>query len=112
MDGEMAERVGTWHAAGLTEEIAPGEMAAREIADVQVALYNVEGTFFATNNVCTHGYALLSDGWLDDAVVECPLHGGQFDVCTGKALCEPAEHALQTYPIRVVDGRIEVLLPS
>ncbi len=37
---------------------------------------------------------------------------GQFDVCTGKALCEPAEHALQTYPIRVVDGRIEVLLPS
>jgi nitrite reductase/ring-hydroxylating ferredoxin subunit len=58
-------------------------------------------------------YALLTDGWLDDAVVvECPLHGGQFDVCTGKAICTPAEADLQTYPARIVDGQIEVLLPA
>jgi hypothetical protein len=51
-------------------------------------------------------------GWLDSNVVECPLHGGQFDVSTGKAVCSPAEVDIQTYAVRVTNGRIEVLLPE
>jgi nitrite reductase/ring-hydroxylating ferredoxin subunit len=101
-----------WHAVAKLDEVGAGEMIARDIGDVQIALYNIGGDIFATDNVCTHAYALLTDGWLDDAVVECPLHGGQFNVCTGKAICTPAEVDLQTYPVRVVEGQIEVLLPS
>lgn len=100
-----------WRALAALDEVGPGQMIAREFGDVQVALYNVGGDIFATDNVCTHAYALLTDGWLDDAVVECPLHGGQFNVCSGKAICTPAEVDLRTYPVRVVDGQVEVLLP-
>lgn len=112
MGEEMAESAGTWHAVGAAEEIGPGEMAAREVAGVQIALYNVGGALFATDSVCTHAYALLSDGWLDDDVVECPLHGGQFSVRTGKALSDPAEQDLRTYPVRIVEGQVEILLPA
>jgi nitrite reductase/ring-hydroxylating ferredoxin subunit len=101
-----------WRVVATLGEVDAGQMIAREIGEVHIALYNVGGTVFATDNVCTHAYALLTDGWLDDAVVECPLHGGQFDVCTGKAMCTPAEADLQTYPVRIVDGQIEVLLPA
>jgi nitrite reductase/ring-hydroxylating ferredoxin subunit len=110
---EMAgEETGSeWRALATLEEVSPGQMIAREFGSVQVALYNVGGDIFATDNVCTHAYALLTDGWLDDDVVECPLHGGQFNVCTGKATCTPAEVDLRTYSVRVVKEQIEVLLP-
>ena len=101
-----------WRVVATLDEIDVGQMIAREIADVHIALYNVDGSIFATDNVCTHAYALLTDGWLDDAIVECPLHGGQFNVCTGKAICTPAEVDLKTYPVRIVEGEIEVLLPA
>lgn len=108
----MDETGSQWHALATVDDLGPGEMIAREFKEVHVALYNIRGDIFATDNVCTHAYALLTDGWLDDAIVECPLHGGQFNVCTGKAICSPAEVALQTYSVRIVDGRVEVLLPS
>jgi len=101
-----------WHVVATLDEVDIGQMIARDIADVHVALYNVGGNIFATDNVCTHAYALLTDGWLDDAVVECPLHGGQFNVRTGEATCTPAEVDLQAYSVRVVEGKIEVLLPA
>ena len=101
-----------WHDLAALGDIPAGEMDAYEIGDIHIALYNIDGTIFATDNVCTHALALLTDGWLDGNIVECPLHGGQFDVCTGKATCSPAELDLQTYTVRVVNGRVEVLVPA
>lgn len=101
-----------WHGVVLEQEIQPGKMIAREIGDLRIVLYSVNGEIFATNNVCTHAYALLSDGWLDDDVVECPLHGGQFNVRSGKALCDPVDRDLTTFPVRIQDGQIQILLPS
>lgn len=101
-----------WRALALLDEVKPGQMIARELGELRIALYNIDGEIFATDNVCTHAYALLTDGWLDDALVECPLHGGQFNVCTGKAMSAPAEVDLRTYSVRVVDGRVEVLVPT
>ena len=100
-----------WVPVLACDTLPAGEMIGLEIGDHRVAVYNVDGTFHATDNVCTHAYALLTDGWLDDAVVECPLHGGQFNVCTGEAICTPAEVNLRTFSVRVVDGQVEVLLP-
>jgi nitrite reductase/ring-hydroxylating ferredoxin subunit len=101
-----------WHVVAAIGDVDAGQMIAREIGATQIALYNVGGNIYATDNVCTHAYALLTDGWLDDAVVECPLHGGQFNVCTGKAICAPAEVNLRTYPVRIFEEQIEVLLPG
>ena len=64
----------------------------------------------ATDNVCTHAFALLSDGWLDGEYVECPLHGGRFEVATGKAMGDPVVCDLRTFPVRVSGDDIEILI--
>ncbi len=108
----MTSPAGEWHDLAASTDLAPGEMIACEVGSHQLALYNVDGTIHATDNVCSHAYALLTDGWLENDVVECPLHGGQFNVCTGKAVCDPAEVDIRTYEVRIEDGRVLVLVPE
>lgn len=103
---------GTWVPTIAAESIAEGQMIGVEIGDVRIALYRVNGRFHATANVCTHAFAILSDGWLDGDIVECPLHGGRFNVCTGKAGGDPVETDLQVYPTRIETGIVEVLLET
>jgi nitrite reductase/ring-hydroxylating ferredoxin subunit len=100
----------SWHPVCAKTDIDTGAMLPFEIGDLQIALYNVGGEIFATDNICTHAYALLTDGLLEDDMVECPLHGGCFDVKTGKAMCEPVEHDLQIYRTRIVDDRVEIFV--
>ncbi len=99
---------GVWHAVCATADLAAGAMVAIEIGELQIAIYNVAGEFFATDNVCSHEYALLTDGLLEYDMVECRLHGACFDVKTGKAQCEPAETDLRVYPTRLTGDRVEV----
>jgi len=101
-----------WITLVPASEIEDGTMLGFEIGDLHLALYHVGGQFHATDNICTHAFALLTDGWLEGHVIECPLHGGQFDVTTGAALCEPAECALKTWPVRVANGEVQVDLSS
>jgi naphthalene 1,2-dioxygenase ferredoxin component len=63
---------------------------------------------YATENICTHGQARLSDGFLEGCEIECPLHQGKFDVRDGKALCEPVTDALRSYAVKVEGGRVFV----
>lgn len=74
----------------------------------EFALYRIGGEFHVTDNWCTHGQARLSEGFVMDHCVECPLHQGQFDVRTGQPMCEPVTEAIRVYPVRVVDGGVEV----
>jgi 3-phenylpropionate/trans-cinnamate dioxygenase ferredoxin component len=91
-------------------EVPPGT-AKRVVADDrEIAIFNVDGELFATDDICSHEEASLSDGELDDHVVECPLHGARFDVRTGKALSLPAVRPIDTFSVRVVDGKVEVEL--
>ncbi len=72
-----------------------------------VAVYRVADAFYATDDVCSHGQALLSEGEVDeDCVVECPWHGGTFDVRTGEALSFPCVLPIKSYPVTVEDGRV------
>ncbi|WP_436785598.1 non-heme iron oxygenase ferredoxin subunit [Stutzerimonas frequens] len=72
-----------------------------------VAVYRVADAFYATDDICSHGQALLSEGEVDeDCVVECPWHGGTFDVRTGEALSFPCVLPIKTYPVTVEDGRV------
>ena len=82
------------------------------IAGRDLAIYKVEGEFFATDNICTHGQARLCDGFLDGFEIECPHHQGKFDVRDGRATCEPATVAVRSYPVRVEGGRVFVQLPD
>lgn len=105
----MVESDTRWLDTGLTADMEDGQMVAIQIEEHKIAIYKVAGAFFATDNICTHAYALLTDGWLDEQIVECPLHGGRFDVTTGEALCEPVTCNLRRFDIRLSDsGRLEV----
>ena len=89
-ESDMAEA--GWVRVASVSDVAEGQVHAVRVGDREIAVYHLAGgDFRATDNICTHEYAMLSDGWLEDGCIECPLHAARFDVKTGKALCAPAE---------------------
>lgn len=110
MSDGLADR---WIDVLSLNELAKGEMAPIEVDGRTIALYRLaDDEVRATDNICTHAFAYLTDGWLEDGEVECPLHGGRFDVRTGAGLCAPIEEALRVYEVRIEEGRILLALPS
>jgi len=99
-----------WVRAAPRSDLTEGEVLGVEVAGHSIALYAVDDGVFATDNICTHAYACLSDGWLDGEVIECPLHAARFDVRTGRVLDPPATEDLKTYPARVVGDEIQIRL--
>ena len=99
-----------WATAAQRSKLAEGEVLGVEIGDKSIALYNVGGEILATDNICTHAFAMLSDGWLDGDCIECPLHAGRFDVRTGKALGPPVDEDIKVYPVRIVGDDVQVKL--
>jgi nitrite reductase/ring-hydroxylating ferredoxin subunit len=97
-----------WVTVASAAAIADGDMIGVKVGDKLIALYNVAGRIYATDNVCTHAFAVLTDGWLDGAEVECPLHAGRFDIATGKGLGPPIPSDLKTYKVRIVDGAVQI----
>lgn len=83
------------------EDVPEGEVFRVQGTAEAIALYNVDGEFFATQDRCTHGEWSLSDGYVDGGVVECSLHWGKFCVRTGKVKSLPACEPLKVYPVRV-----------
>jgi naphthalene 1,2-dioxygenase system ferredoxin subunit len=106
----MSEGEGGWVRVAGRGELGAGEVIGVEVGGRSIAIYDCDGELFATDNICTHAYACLSDGWLDGTTIECPLHAARFDVRTGEVLDPPATENLKTYPVRLRDGEIEVKL--
>jgi naphthalene 1,2-dioxygenase system ferredoxin subunit len=99
-----------WTAVASLDDFAASDVIAVHAAGREVAIYLVGGTVYATANRCTHGDASLCDGFLEGHEIECPHHQGRFDVRSGAATAAPAEVALATWPARLVDGRVELLI--
>ena len=97
-----------WIAVATEGELFEGAAIAVTPIDDEIAIYKTEaGEVFATDNICTHdGHGRLCEGWLEGYEIECPLHQGKFDVCTGQALCAPLTENIRTYPVRIVDRRV------
>jgi 3-phenylpropionate/trans-cinnamate dioxygenase ferredoxin subunit len=91
------------HLVAKTSEIAEDEAKKVIIGDQHVAVFNLGGKFYATDDICTHAYASLSEGYIEDGYVECPLHAGRFDIKTGKAQGVPVTEDIKTFPVKV-DG--------
>jgi nitrite reductase/ring-hydroxylating ferredoxin subunit len=110
--GFMAEQTEQYVAVAKIDDLAPGEMMEVDVMGHEIALFNVDGELYATGNICTHAYTHLTDGdFYEDMrgwVVECPLHGSQFDVTTGEAVSLPATGNAGKYDVKVVDGEILV----
>jgi MocE subfamily Rieske [2Fe-2S] domain protein len=99
---------GNWHFAGNAIDFDDEDIEQVKVGSLAIAVYRAKGKFYATQDLCTHERAYLSDGILIDCVVECPFHQGRFDVRNGKAMSAPAFVPLKTYPLKVVDGKIYV----
>ncbi|QDF38807.1 non-heme iron oxygenase ferredoxin subunit [Bradyrhizobium symbiodeficiens] len=109
MEAQFETQGGRWVKVAELGDLPKGSMTCIAPDDIPIAIYHLDdGSLWATEAVCSHQYALLTDGILEDDLVECPLHGAQFNVKTGKALSEPAEIDLRTYEVRL-DG-MDILL--
>jgi 3-phenylpropionate/trans-cinnamate dioxygenase ferredoxin subunit len=97
-----------WFEVAGAEALDEDEIVGAEVGGRPVAVARTQGRLFAFDNVCTHQYALLSDGFVEDGTVECPLHQGKFECATGNALCAPVTQAIRVYPVREQDGRVLV----
>jgi naphthalene 1,2-dioxygenase ferredoxin component len=95
-----------WTDVAALDAVPEDDVIGISIAGKEIALYAVEGKIYATDNLCTHGAARLSDGFLEGREIECPLHQGKFDVCTGQAMCAPLTQDIKIYSTRIDNNRI------
>ena len=95
-----------WHPAGNAADFEDEDVEQIWVGQLAVAVYKANGQFYATQDVCTHEHAYLSDGVVVDCIVECPFHQGRFDVRTGKAMCAPLTEDLRSYPVKIEGGRV------
>jgi 3-phenylpropionate/trans-cinnamate dioxygenase ferredoxin component len=89
-------------------DVRPGRARAVAAAGEHLLLCNVDGELYAIADLCTHDRGPLGEGRLRGATIECPRHGARFDVRDGSVVSPPAVRDLATYPLRIVDGKVEV----
>lgn len=99
-----------WIDAAAMADVPEGDVIGVQVGGKEIALYEVDGQVYATDNICTHGHARMSDGFLEGHEIECPLHQGKFDVCSGKALCAPLTENIKTYVVRIENMRVMLKL--
>ncbi len=98
----MAERI----MLCSTADVAVGGALKVEKNDLILAVFNVDGEFYVTDDTCTHGPGSLSEGYITDDVVECDFHNGAFNIKTGEVVAPPCIVPLKTYPAIVEDGNV------
>jgi nitrite reductase/ring-hydroxylating ferredoxin subunit len=95
------------------QDIAVGSALRVEAAGFTLAVFNVDGIFYVTDDHCTHGPGSLSDGVIEGEIVECNFHGGQFNVRTGEVISPPCMIPVKTYPVEIEHGAVfAVVEPS
>ena len=95
-------------AIAKASSVAPGEMAAFDVDGTRVAVANVNGTFYAFGDTCTHLQCSLAKGHLEGTTVTCSCHGSQFDVVTGSVLRPPAREPVKSYRLAVEGENIKI----
>ncbi|MGI8476737.1 MAG: non-heme iron oxygenase ferredoxin subunit [Thermomicrobiales bacterium] len=102
----------TYYAVGKTADLGPGELRYVEVGPKEepVCLINMGGEYFALDDCCTHQDASLSDGEIQGDEIECPLHGGSFEIRTGQPTSFPVVVAAKTYKVRVEGDEIQIAI--
>jgi nitrite reductase/ring-hydroxylating ferredoxin subunit len=118
---QLQKKLNEWQAAPGERRVRVCDMAdlagrlgvVARLADLPVgpvAVYHFSGRVYAAGDVCPHAGARLSEGALEGTVVTCPLHGSQFDVCTGERLRGPADAEIKTYRVDIEGGQVFLIL--
>jgi nitrite reductase/ring-hydroxylating ferredoxin subunit len=91
-----------------TGDVAPGAALKVEVEGLTLAVFNVGGEFYVTDDACTHGPGSLSEGYIEDDVVECNFHNGQFNIRSGEVVSPPCMVPVRTYPAIVTAGKVTI----
>lgn len=97
-----------WVSVARAGELAPGQFKSVDVDGAQVAVFNLDGRYYAIEDVCTHDGGQLTGGSIEGAEIVCPRHGARFCIKTGAALTAPAYEATATFPVRIENGMVEV----
>jgi 3-phenylpropionate/trans-cinnamate dioxygenase ferredoxin subunit len=98
----------TWQTVGSAAAVPPERVAVFRIGDHDVAVCNVNGQFYAIDDLCTHDGGSLDQGELEGEEIECPRHGARFNVTSGDAVQLPAFEPVETHAVRVEDDTLQV----
>lgn len=105
---DLRDELAQWTDVALQSEFPPG-MRRTVIADgVSMAVFNVDGTYYAIEDLCTHEAEVLSLGEVEGCEIVCPRHSARFSLCTGEALAPPAYEPVAVFPVRVEHGMVQV----
>jgi 3-phenylpropionate/trans-cinnamate dioxygenase ferredoxin component len=99
-----------WQRVAALSQLREGEPWPAKLGDTPIALYRIAGEVYALDDVCTHEFALLSQGFVEGCAVECPLHQAMFDIATGKCLSGPATADLRRHAVKIENDAIYVRL--
>jgi 3-phenylpropionate/trans-cinnamate dioxygenase ferredoxin subunit len=94
------------------EDLPNGERMFVDIDEEKIVIFNIAGGYYAIADVCSHDDGPVGDGELSGYEITCPRHGASFDVRTGQVLSLPAIVDIPAYPVRLVDGQIQIGLPA
>jgi 3-phenylpropionate/trans-cinnamate dioxygenase ferredoxin subunit len=93
-----------------TTDVQEGRGTLVELEGLRLALFCVDGEYYAIDDRCTHAEGSLAEGDIDGHMVECPLHGARFDLKTGQAMAAPASEPVRTYPLHVEGDEIQLVI--
>jgi nitrite reductase/ring-hydroxylating ferredoxin subunit len=91
-----------------TDDVAVGTAFKVETDGLTLAVFNVGGTFYVLDDMCTHGPGSLSEGFIEDDVVECDFHNGKFNIRTGEVVAPPCMIPAKTYPVTIENGTVYI----
>jgi len=97
-----------WIDVVAENELAPGTWRTIDVDGTEVAVFNLDGAYYAIEDVCTHDGGVLTGGEVDGDVIVCPRHGARFSIRTGEVLAPPAYEDVPTFPVRVEAGIVQV----
>ena len=97
-----------WIDVAAQGELPPGAWRTVDVDGADVAVFNVDGRYYAIENVCTHDGGELTGGDVEGAIIVCPRHGARFSITTGEVLSPPAHEDVPTFPVRVEAGVVQV----
>ncbi len=97
-----------WIDVSPQQDFAPGDWRSLDVDGAQVAVFNLDGQYYAIEDVCTHDGGILTGGTVEGEQVICPRHGARFSIKTGTVLAPPAYEDVATFPVRVEGGMVQV----
>lgn len=100
-----------WVDVASAAEFPPGSRRVVSVENAQIAVFNLDGGYVAVEDVCTHDGGELASGVCEGDVIVCPRHGARFSLRTGAVLAPPAYEPIAVFPVRVVDGMVQVRDP-